>query len=534
MLSSVLIAILPILGTSANPVEKRWSHAPDVGATTSDVFPPTGTKVNSDLFPPESIVGYPQGTPTGLEAAAIQTAPVYAYNSDPSSEFPLKNVGTEDGIDESTFDMLRSWGNLSPWYSVPSSYYGLDSASPLAPESCSITQLHLLYRHGARYPTAGALPAQFAASLHNATVNGTWDAWGELDFLNTWTYKLGAELLSPFGRLQNFELGVSYRNSYGYLLNNFTEQGTLPVFRTESQDRMVKTAENFAAGFFGVPEYLDQVNIEIMVEAPGVNDTGAPYDTCTNANVAARGGIGGIVSNAFATTAWNSTVDRLNSQVSGLKFTGNDILAMLQLCAYETNSLGYSAFCKLFTQEDFQQFEYYFDLSFWYNNGFGSPTSAAQGLGLLQEFVARFEQTPLSSYDSTTNSTFDTSSTYFPLNQSIYADATHEVVVADVLAALNLTAVFGETPLDLNKRGEYTFKSSQVVPWATHLTVQVMECSEYQPTKQVRFMVNDAVIPLNYDGCPSDPNGLCAFDTVVSALKNRIDEIDFDYACFGN
>ena len=80
-------------------------------------------------------------------------------------------------------------------------------------------------------------------------------------------YKLGAELLTPFGRLQNFELGVAFRQQYGYLLNNFTQQGTIPVFRTESQDRMVKTAQNFAAGLFGVSEYLDEVNIEIMVEA---------------------------------------------------------------------------------------------------------------------------------------------------------------------------------------------------------------------------------------------------------------------------
>ena len=55
-------------------------------------------------------------------------------------------------------------------------------------------------------------------------MNGSWSSWGELDFLNKWTYKLGAELLTPFGRLQNFELGVSMRQEYGELLNNFTEQ----------------------------------------------------------------------------------------------------------------------------------------------------------------------------------------------------------------------------------------------------------------------------------------------------------------------
>lgn len=35
---------------------------------------------------------------------------------------------------------------------------------------------------------------------------------------------------------------------------------------------------------------------------------------------------------------------------------------MLELCSYETVALGYSAFCNLFTREDFLNYEYYFDL----------------------------------------------------------------------------------------------------------------------------------------------------------------------------
>ena len=71
----------------------------------------------------------------------------------------------------------------------------------------------------------------------------------------------------------------------------FRSNGQIPVFRTQSQDRMVKTAENFAAGFFGVPEYLDQVSIEILVETPGVNNSGAAYEVCNNSNIASRGSI---------------------------------------------------------------------------------------------------------------------------------------------------------------------------------------------------------------------------------------------------
>lgn len=213
------------------------------------------------------------------------------------------------------FDITKYWGNLSPWYSVSSADYGLPDASPLIPEGCDIVQMHLLYRHGARYPTTGAPPSAFAQKLVNATAKG-FAVTGELGFLSEWSYKLGAELLTPFGRSQNFNLGVAYRQLYGNLLNNFTAQGTIPVFRTESQDRMVKTANNFAAGFFGVPEYLDQVNIEILVETPGVNNSGAPYEICTNSNVASKGGIGSTVSTAFAAGAFNSTLARLQSQVS--------------------------------------------------------------------------------------------------------------------------------------------------------------------------------------------------------------------------
>lgn len=199
---------------------------------------------------------------------------------------------------------------------MSSADYDLPDASPLIPDGCNIVQLHLLYRHGARYPTSGAAPATFAQKVQNATRAGGFKVTGELAFLADWTYKLGAELLTPFGRSQNFNLGVAYRQLYGNLLNNFTASGTIPVFRTESQDRMVKTAENFAAGFFGVPEYLDQVNIEILVENPGVNNSGAPYEVCTNSNVASRGSIGSTVATRFAENAFNSTIARLQSQVS--------------------------------------------------------------------------------------------------------------------------------------------------------------------------------------------------------------------------
>ncbi|KAI1437858.1 phosphoglycerate mutase-like protein [Xylaria sp. CBS 124048] len=463
---------------------------PSAGSPVSDIFPPEGTTVDSVLFPPESKVGFVGPTITGAEAAAVQTAAAYPGNLGPANQFPLiaTNSHDDDGKASSKLDIAKHWGNLSPWYSVSSSDYGLPDANPLAPKGCSVTQVHLLYRHGARYPTKGESTSRFAKKIEKATQSDV-KLLGELAFLADWTYKLGADLLTPFGRGQEFLLGLQYRQLYGHLLNNFTESGTLPVFRTESQDRMVKTAENFAAGFFGVPEYLNQVNIEILVEAPGVNNSGAPYYVCENAHISNRGGIGGGVAHEFAQEAFNETARRLNKLVVGLEFSADDVLAMLQLCSYETVALGYSAFCPLFTDEDFKNYEYYFDLSFYYNSGPGSPVSAAQGKGYLQEFVGRFTHEYPAAH-SALNETFDNSSTYFPLDQSIYADATHEVVVLNTLVAFNLTSLFTGPPLDFHRdEGRNNFVASKLVPFGTHFTVQVLECGTRQPSKQIRFIV---------------------------------------------
>ena len=63
-----------------------------------------------------------------------------------------------------------------------------------------------------------------------------------------------------------------------------------------------------------------------------------------------------------------------------------------------------------------------------YDSAFGSPVARVQGLGYLQELVARLSHTPIAIHNSSTNATLHTPET-FPLDHSLYVDATHEVVV---------------------------------------------------------------------------------------------------------
>jgi hypothetical protein len=63
------------------------------------------------------------------------------------------------------------------------------------------------------------------------------------------------------------------------------------------------------------------------------------------------------------------------------------------------------------------------DLQFWYSNGPGGPTNAAQGIGYVQETISRLTQTRITTFDTTVNGTNVQSNITFPLNQPIFVRA---------------------------------------------------------------------------------------------------------------
>jgi hypothetical protein len=139
-------------------------------------------------------------------------------------------------------------------------------------------------------------------------------------------------------------------------------------------------------------------------------------------------------------------------------------------------ALGYSKFCDLFTQEEWEGYEYYVGMfpqiilaelgsdlylqilvsalsgqlaarvtnnfivnkDFWYSSGPGNPATAAQGLGYVQELVSRLTHTPINVWNSSTNSTLDSNNITFPLNQPIYVDATHDTVISSSMLPFHL------------------------------------------------------------------------------------------------
>lgn len=107
-------------------------------------------------------------------------------------ETALPIVG--DTTNASIFQLM---GQVSPYFPNPDGF-GVNEY-PL-PKGSNISQLHMLGRHGSRYPTGNSGVAKFSAGLAASVKNGSASFSGALEFLNTWSYGLGSEILVPVGR----------------------------------------------------------------------------------------------------------------------------------------------------------------------------------------------------------------------------------------------------------------------------------------------------------------------------------------------
>ncbi|KAF5349760.1 hypothetical protein D9758_010177 [Tetrapyrgos nigripes] len=191
-----------------------------------------------------------------------------------------------------------------------------------------------------------------ATVLHVAANNGTgFTASGPLEFLNTWTYKLGSEILTPFGRSQLFNLGVGFRVKYGELLKGFTDHipdnvssyGSLSLctsafseftFYAASTSLLVSSASsptNHPTTNFLRLKNKDLTVLSLLRE---------PVQTPTANNAI---GIAGFTFKWVPKYLIQAQA-RFAPFIRGFELGPQELVGMQQMCALETVALGYSAF----------------------------------------------------------------------------------------------------------------------------------------------------------------------------------------------
>jgi hypothetical protein len=186
----------------------------------------------------------------------------------------------------------------------------------------------MISRHGARYPEMGNTVEAFAQRIANAS--GSFEASDDLSFLNDWTYQLGHEILVPKGRQELYDSGILHYYKYGKLY----DPNTKILARTTTQDRMLKSAENFMAGFFGL-EWTNNATLLVIIEQDGSNNTLAGYNNCPNSGKAVNTA-GKEASAKWASIYLKDATKRFQEMVKGYEWTLEDTIAAQTLCPYET------------------------------------------------------------------------------------------------------------------------------------------------------------------------------------------------------
>ncbi|KAL3473225.1 histidine phosphatase superfamily [Aspergillus californicus] len=470
----------------------------------------------------------------------------------------------------SGFDMTQSWANINPYrdaesFSVPKG----------VPRGCELSQVHVLHRHAQRYPTDYPLDGEgmedFAAKVVNYTKRHGKTGTGPLSFLNNWEYVLGSDTLMETGAATEATSGANFWIKYGRLLYrpdrdhtaawdeslNVYPNGTArptPVFRTTSQARILESARWWLSGFFGnsgANSSYDQYDL-VIPEASGQNNTLASYESCLGDMEE-----GDNSAQEFIPRYTENAVARLSAYFpNDFNLTAMDVLAMQNLCAYEYTSLGGSAFCTLFTEQEWKDFAYNVDIQYYGDYAYGSPTGRAQGIGYVLELAARLKGKLITSSDTSINATLDNNEDTFPLNQPFYMDMSHDDIILSVIAALGLEYFnFGPRglPGNVDHAPNRTFSLSEMTPFGARLMTEVWTCPsnssfELDPVlyvnphlegntgteKYLRFVLNSAPLPLNgLVGCGDAVNGFCSLEKFLSAVPALKEKAQYQEACFG-
>ncbi|KAI9757524.1 MAG: hypothetical protein M4579_003437 [Chaenotheca gracillima] len=480
---------------------------------------------------------YAGPTATGAAPFLAQTNPApfgpsrtYVPNTPLQTAEPIQGNTKNQNI----FELM---GELSPYFPNPG--LGVDEY-PL-PIGSNISQWHMLHRHGSRYPTSGSNVETFGQNVSYAKGNGTFKASGQLEFLNYWSYQLGAEILVPRGRQELFDSGVLHYYQYGRLYNTSSKI----IVRSTTEDRMTKSAENWLSGFFGL-DWTKNATLELLIEQDGFNNSLAGYDNCNNSNLGVSYG-GDNASDIWEMSYLANATERLSKLVEGYNWTVADTYAAQNMCPYETVAYGYSTFCDLFTFEEWQGFEYSIDLAFNGNDGFASPTGRAVGVGYVEELVSRLQNQLPNTTDTQANATLDGSTSTFPLNQSLYLDFSHDTNIYSILTAFSLRQ-FAEDLPDSGPPASRNLTVSHLTPFAARLDVEIIKTpapvpanrtSDYiqgPPTTYVHFILNQRTIPLHFSlpECESRVDGWCTLTDFLDAQSRAKELANYDYACNGD
>ncbi|KAF8627927.1 hypothetical protein AX17_006082 [Amanita inopinata Kibby_2008] len=349
-------------------------------------------------------------------------------------------------------------------------------------------------------------------------------------FLSDYQYDLGTDQLVPFGADHARYTGAEAFERYRDLLMVGDGKGErdVPFVRASGKQRVIDSATNWTLGFAQASQnaYIPKLNVVLNEKA---NDT-LDNSQCPNA------GDADLQVDEWVATYAHPIAQRLSTLAPGSNLTAADIYGLMLICPFESVAhLSQSPFCSLFTPSEFSQFEYAFDLDKYYGTGYGQPLGRVQGVGYVNELLARLEGREVR--DGTqTNRTLDGERETFPLDRKVYVDFSHDNQLVAIYGAVGLFPQYRALdPLNPDRGRDWV--AARMVPFSARMVVERLVCQVDGEGEYVRIFVNDALQPLKFCGADADEgeegDGLCELGAFVKSQKYARHNGEGDWeACF--
>ncbi|EME49871.1 hypothetical protein DOTSEDRAFT_20276 [Dothistroma septosporum NZE10] len=427
-----------------------------------------------------------------------------------------------------TWDVLRHLGGNSPW--IRKTRGVLDDSAAEIPAECAIDQVHMMSRHGARYPTysTGEKMLELYQRLQHA--NTTFN--GSLGFVNQWDFfaphpQQQLEQLTSTGQyagtLQSVSAGTELRTKYERLFERALAKNQTSFWSCSCR-RVSDTARLFATGFFGIDWQLSATHHVVPETRDRGTNTLTPGRACPNYETDPHGHSFGVKNfMQFRSTYLTDISMRLQRQNSDIAFSDVEIYSMQEMCGFETLAKGHSAWCDIFTQAEMLSFEYARDVLHYYRAGPGNKYGPSMGWLWLNATAELLRQGP------------EAGPLFFSFNHD-----------GDIIAMLTAFDLFQQhSPLPTSQiLQNRTWRTSDVTPMGARVVLERFSCpapracwdnSDYgypnhvyceAPTSDVfvRVNINEAIVPI--PGCNDGPAGSCSLGKFSDRIKSRGEELE--------
>ncbi|KAI9638280.1 histidine phosphatase superfamily [Dioszegia hungarica] len=480
---------------------------------------------------------------------------------------------------------------ISPFY-IPTAL-----PDPLPP-TCSLTRVSLLIRHSSILGNDDEYDDSMGPFIEK--IKRIRDEHpekipqGEWAFLGEWESPIKedkVEVLSERGKADSLYLGQYIRQQYNSLFpppdkkkssseSKHKHKGKkgkkAPPYKvwTASSSRDIETAQAYIKGSF--PKHQSGPNgdgdgevvqlIKVPNKAKDWDKSLTPHKACDAFEK---------LSSLEPANKWLALyAGRVRERLSSLmpflidELDDQDVLGMQMLCGYESIAQGSSSFCHLFTDDEWLDVEYYFDVRFHYMMGYGNSLSPYLGgpwvktaLHLLDGKDTGGDDHPKSIADGSKKLPKPKLPPNATHTQLLHPSFTHRESPAFVAVFLNLYNATSlkypaSAPPSLDHRvDERAWRTSHLTPFLGHIALERFSChptrdspdvsSEQvgsgdnhhhhghkgkQDGSYVRAVVNGKQERMG--GCEDGVNGSCKWETFVKFVNGRAERWgDFEGVC---